>query len=89
MVLDPHRKTLTIELDGKKVVLVPEIIEGYRLHVDGENIASFLSKTPPLQRTMATLEEEGSFGVGDLERASELKNWSASDAGTSDPAEDN
>lgn len=78
---DKHRETLTITLDGRTVTLVPEVIEGYRLEVDGKSVTSFLSHTPPLLRALATLEGRGDFTVGDLETASELKHWKVTGAG--------
>lgn len=86
---DKHRETLTITLDGRTVTLVPEVIEGYRLEVDGRSITSFLSHTPPLLRALATLEGRGEFGVGDLETASEMKNWTVTGAAGNNPAEKN
>jgi len=87
MVKDPNRKTLTLTLDGRKVQLRPVIIEGYQLEVDGKNVTSFLSKTPPFMRAVAALEARGDFGVGDLEAASDTRKWTESGHGKTDPAE--
>ncbi|TQD34726.1 hypothetical protein ACTTAK_07910 [Rhodobacter capsulatus] len=93
-VKDPNRPTLSVTLDGREVKLVPVIIEGYRLEVEGKNVTSFLSKTPPIMRAVGALEGRGDFGVGDLETASDTRKWTVSgpvkqDTGKTDPAEKN
>lgn len=86
-VRDPNRETLTLTLDDRTVRLRPVIIEGYQLEVDGMNVTSFLSKTPPFMRAVAALEGRGDFGVGDLETASDTRKWTVSGHDTTDPAE--
>ncbi|SOC10278.1 hypothetical protein [Rhodobacter maris] len=83
---DPKRETLTLMLDGREVRLVPTIIEGYELEIDRRNITSFLSHSPPMLRAVAALEAHGTFGVGDLELASDRKKWVLS-GGSDKPAE--
>ncbi|MFD2172502.1 hypothetical protein [Rhodobacter lacus] len=85
MIHDPTRETLTLTLDGRKVRLVPTIIEGYTLEIDGKNVTSFLSHSPPMLRAVASLEAQGEFGVGDLELASDRKKWAVS-GGSGKPA---
>ena len=84
---DPKRETLTLTLDGRKLRLVPVIVEGYQLEVDGKNVTSFLSRTPPIMRAVGALEARGDFGVGDLEAASDMRKWTVSGHTTTDPAE--
>jgi hypothetical protein len=87
MMQDPNRETLTLKIDDRELRLVPMIIEGYQLEINGRKVTSFLSKTPPLMRAVATLEAEGSFGVGELELASEVRKWTVTGPVKSTPAE--
>ena len=86
-VKDPHRDTLSLTIDGRELRLVPVIIEGYRLEVDGKNVTSFLSKAPPIMRAVGALEARGDFGVGDLEIASDSRRWAVTGKAKNDPAE--
>ncbi|MBZ4023912.1 hypothetical protein CKO11_15785 [Rhodobacter sp. TJ_12] len=85
--MEDNRETLSLKLDDREVRLVPVIIEGYQLQVDGKNVTSFLSKTPPVMRAVAAMEARGDFGVGDLETASDRGKWKVSGSGQTEPAE--
>ncbi|PTV97603.1 hypothetical protein C8J27_101720 [Rhodobacter aestuarii] len=85
--MEDNRVTLSLKLDDREVRLVPVIIEGYQLEIDGKNVTSFLSHDPPLMRAVAALEARGDFGVGDLETASERGKWKVSGNGQTEPAE--